>query len=85
MEVIPQIGEWGNEAQALELASLLRDEGAEALTEVVRDLHERYGNRLTAAKIRQAVTERMHLDAATLALVSSASNEWYTPGRRSGA
>jgi hypothetical protein len=76
VEVVPQLG---NGSHARELAPLLREEGADAVTEVFNELRDRYGNRLTADKLRRAVTERMRIDAATLALVSSASNEWYTP------
>lgn len=68
-----------NERQARELVPVLRDEGEERMFAVLRELRDQHGESLTAEKIRQAVTERMRLDSSTRALVSSASNEWYTP------
>jgi len=73
------MGDSLNERQARELAPLLREQGEAALQEVVRELYGRYGDRLTAEKLREAVAERMGIDARTRGLMSSASNEWYTP------
>jgi DNA N-6-adenine-methyltransferase (Dam) len=66
-----------NESQARALAPLLDDEVI--FVEVYRELRERYGERLTAARIRTAVDERMHYDQTVRSLMSSASDEWYTP------
>ena len=47
-----------NEAQARELAPVLRDEGEEAVVEVFRDLREQYGDDVTAARVKRLVGAR---------------------------
>jgi hypothetical protein len=44
-----------NEAQARELAPLLRHEGEEAVAEAWQDLHERHGDDVSAVDVRQLV------------------------------
>lgn len=68
-----------NERQARELAPLLRDEGEEAIIAVWRDLREQHGDRITAEKVKAAVREKLRYESSVRALVSSASQEWYTP------
>jgi hypothetical protein len=72
--LVPQLG---NEAQARELVPLL-DEPDE-LVEVVRELQAVHGDRLTAEKLRVAVTEKLAFDNSVHGLKSSRSVEWYTP------
>jgi hypothetical protein len=75
------IGPWANgplpERQARELVPLL--DRPDELAEVLRALHAEHGDRLTAAKMRQAVDERMRLDRRVVTVTSSLSAEWYTP------
>jgi hypothetical protein len=66
-----------NEAQARELVPLLDDEAE--LVEVWRELRAEYGDRLTADKVRVAVTEKLAFDQSVRTLKSSRSAEWYTP------
>jgi hypothetical protein len=49
----------GNEAQARELAPLLRDEDEDAVVEVWHELRDEYGERLTAEKVRAAVERKL--------------------------
>ena len=51
-----------NEAQARELAPLLRDQGEQAVVAAYRDLRERYGDQVTAPLIRRAVGGRLAHD-----------------------
>jgi hypothetical protein len=72
--------EWrpANEAQARELVPLLADEVA--FLEVCRDLRAEHGDdKLTAEKVRAAVSEKLAFDASVHGLKSSRSDEWYTP------
>jgi hypothetical protein len=48
-----------NERQARELVPLLRAEGEAAAVEVVSELRAKYGDSLTAQKIRDAVADRI--------------------------
>lgn len=66
-----------NERQARELVPLLDDEAE--LLETWRELRERYGDRLTAEKVRQAVQERLDLEHKVGTLKSTGNAEWYTP------
>lgn len=66
-----------NEAQARELAPLMRDD-EQAVVEVWRDLREAHGDRVTAELVRKAVSRRLRQDKAQ-PIQSSESNEWYTP------
>jgi hypothetical protein len=75
-DLVPQLG---NEAQARELVPLL--DRPEDLVEVVRELQAEYGARLTADKLRAAVTEKLAFDGTVRTLTSSRSVEWYTPAR----
>lgn len=68
-----------NEAQARELAPLLRDEGEDAVLGVVRDLQSTYGDKVTAEKIRDVVSDRLRSEQRVAHIGSSASEEWYTP------
>jgi hypothetical protein len=74
-----------NERQARELAPVLRDEGEEAVLAVVQELKERWGDKLTADKIRQGVSERLSFEQKIGSLKSSKSVEWYTPAKYLGA
>jgi VRR-NUC domain len=53
---IPQLG---NEAQARELAPLLRDEGENGVAEVWSELRAEHGEQLTAEKVRTAVEKKL--------------------------
>lgn len=53
--VVPQVG---NEAQARALAPLLRDQGEQAVIDLVTDLHREHDGRPTATQLRQAVSAR---------------------------
>lgn len=48
-----------NEAQARELAPVLRDEGEAAVVEVWRELRDEYGEDLTAKRVKQVVKNRL--------------------------
>jgi hypothetical protein len=48
-----------NEAQARELAPMLRDEGEEAVVEVWRELRDEFGDDLTAKRVRTTVRKRL--------------------------
>ena len=77
-ELLSPIGDMpANEAQARELVPLL--ERPDELVDVVRELRAEHGERLTAEKVRAAVTEKLTFDGSVLALKSSRSVEWYTP------
>jgi hypothetical protein len=78
IEVVPQLG---NEAQARELAPLLRDEGEDAVVDVVRELRDEHGERLTSDLIRTAVGDRLAGRRSIGSRQSSGSVEWYTPER----
>jgi hypothetical protein len=67
-----------NERQARELAPLLDDEAQ--LVEAWRELRDEYGDRVTAAKVKDAVGKRLQLERKVGSLKSSDSVEWYTPG-----
>lgn len=72
------------ESQARELVPLLRQDEA-AVVEVWRELKEQHGGRITAEKVREAVSARLERSqeqpAPAPAHVSfnSGNNEWYTP------
>jgi DNA modification methylase len=53
--VVPQLG---NEAQARELFPLLRDEGEQAVINLVENVRRQHGERVTAALLRDAVGQR---------------------------
>lgn len=53
-----------NEAQARELVPVLRAEGPEAVADVYRELCAEHGDKVTAAVIRDAVTQRIRCDEA---------------------
>ena len=53
--VVPQLG---NEAQARELFPLLRDDGEQAVINLVEIVRSQHGERLTAALLRDAVAQR---------------------------
>jgi VRR-NUC domain len=59
---IPQLG---NEAQARELAPLLRDEGENGVAEVWREVRAEHGEQLTAEKVRTAVEKKLAPKPAT--------------------
>ncbi len=67
-----------NEAQARELAPLRQDE--QEMVEVWRALKEEHGEKVTAELVKQAVGRRLRLKESEV-LLSSESNEWYTPQR----
>ncbi len=68
------------ERQARELVPVLHDGGEDDLAAVWGDLRARYGESLTAEKIREAVDHRFQRLRDNRALYLSESVEWYTPG-----
>jgi phage N-6-adenine-methyltransferase len=76
-ELVSPMGDIPNERQARELVPLL--ERPDELVEVVLELRAKHGERVTAAKVRQAVEERLAFDGSVRGLKSSRSTEWYTP------
>lgn len=67
-----------NEAQARELVPLLR-EVPEEVAAVWRDLKAKHGDRLTADLVHRAVDRRLRQAQVIGHMMSSESNEWYTP------
>jgi DNA N-6-adenine-methyltransferase (Dam) len=76
-ELVSPIGDIANEAQARELVPLLAEEAE--LVEVWRELRAEHGARLTAAKVREAVEQRLDIERRIGTLKSTGSVEWYTP------
>ncbi len=71
-----------NERQARELLPLLREDEVQAV-ELWRELRAEHGDAVTAATIREAVSERRRFERhaeTTRNINSSESFEWYTPG-----
>jgi hypothetical protein len=64
---VPQTGEWlpSTEAVARELVPVLRN-GEREVVEVWRNLRERHGDEITAAKVHEAVTRRLENDRRRL-------------------
>ena len=67
-----------NEAQARELVPLLREDEREAV-ETWRELRAEHGERITADKVRAAVSERVRRERLIGTVMASTGNEWYTP------
>lgn len=65
-----------NEAQARELVPLIGD-GAEAVVEVWGELKEKYGDEVTAERIKELVSKR--LDSTAHVSHNAGDNEWYSP------
>jgi len=68
------------EGVARELVPILRED-EQQVVEVWRELRAKHGERVTAAKVRDAVTGRLAVDAKLGTLNSSHSIEWYTPAK----
>jgi DNA N-6-adenine-methyltransferase (Dam) len=69
-----------SERQARELAPLAGDEAE--LVATWRELRETHGEKLTAAKMREAVSARLRRDRVIAGLTASGgSSDWYTPAR----
>jgi DNA N-6-adenine-methyltransferase (Dam) len=73
------IGPVPNEAVARELAPLKDDEAE--MVETWRELRAKHGEKVTAEKVRAAVTERITFEKRVGSLKSSNSVEWYTPAK----
>jgi SAM-dependent methyltransferase len=58
-ELVSPMGDIQNERQARELVPVLRDAGEQAVIEVWRELRDRYGDDITAERVRQLVCHRM--------------------------
>jgi hypothetical protein len=71
------VGDIPSERVARELAPL-RDDEAE-LVETWRDLRAEHGEKLTAEKVRAAVSDRLRMEQRVGVLNSSETAEWYTP------
>lgn len=76
----PNGGTPATERVARELVPVLRDDEREAVR-VWRDLHAEHGDRLTAAKVKLAVGQRLALEQRIGTVRSSDGVEWYTPTR----
>jgi phage N-6-adenine-methyltransferase len=76
-ELVSPMGDIPNERQARELVPLL--DRPDDLVEVVLELRAEHGDRFTAAKLRQAVDERLRRDHVLDVMGSSASDDWETP------
>jgi hypothetical protein len=76
-EAVSTVVDIPNERQARELVPLL--DRPDELVATVGELHARYGDKLTAEKVRRAVDERMQLEQRVSSVNASASVEWYTP------
>lgn len=70
------------ESQIRELTPLIKTDEQEAV-ETWRQLQEEHGEKVTASIIRAAVQEKLQPEPRTAAqlIVSSNSNEWYTPDK----
>jgi hypothetical protein len=68
-----------NDRQLRVLVPLFRSEGATACVEILAGELEKWGDRLTAAKLSRAIDERMQIDRAVGHSQSSLSSLWYTP------
>jgi hypothetical protein len=80
VEMLPIGNTPANEAQARELVPLL--ETPDELVDVMRELSAEHGDRLTAAKVRLAVAERLRREhTLTHGVLASTGTEWYTPAR----
>ncbi|HZL06083.1 MAG TPA: DNA N-6-adenine-methyltransferase [Coriobacteriia bacterium] len=78
--VLSPIGDTpASESVARELVPLLEDEAD--LAETWRELRAEHGPKLTAAKVRLAVNQRLRLDQQIGTVTSSLSTEYYTPQR----
>jgi hypothetical protein len=69
----PNGGTPASERQARELLPVLRDAGEAAMVEVW------HGDRLTAAKVQEAVHDRLRMEQRVTRLSGSENCEWYTP------
>jgi hypothetical protein len=77
VEMLPIGNTPANEAQARELVPLL--DTPDELADVMRELQAEHGDRLTAAKVRTAVEQRLQLEQRIGTVTSSGGVEWYTP------
>jgi hypothetical protein len=69
-----------NERQARELLPLLRED-ENAVIDVWQDMLDKYGDKITAKRLRDIVDERLRGEQRVRSLVSRESDEWYTPSR----
>lgn len=81
-ELVSPIGDIANEAQARELAPLVKADEQTAV-EVWRDLRTEHGDRITGQIVKAAVNDRIATDArrnaGLVAMKSSSSHDWGTP------
>jgi hypothetical protein len=66
------------ESQARELAPLMRQDETE-MVDTWHELQAQYGDKVTAAKIREAVQPKLETTQKAHVSYNSGNNEWYTP------
>jgi len=65
-----------NEAQARELAPVLRDEGEAAVVEVWRELRDEYGDDVTAKRVKQVVKNRLAREGRDRTAAERRERKW---------